>query len=134
MGFNDFYRISAHAVITDKENRVLLLKATYNDKTWGLPGGAIEPGETVHDAIRRECIEELGSAIEIQYMSGIYYHSYYNSHVCIFRCKFANSANITLSKEHSEFRYFTLEELSEIQKQRVTDCLQYDGYVKSAKF
>jgi ADP-ribose pyrophosphatase YjhB (NUDIX family) len=29
--------------------------------TWGLPGGRMEPGETMIDAMTRECCEELGS-------------------------------------------------------------------------
>jgi len=29
--------------------------------TWGLPGGKVEPGETLMAAIVRECTEELGS-------------------------------------------------------------------------
>ena len=29
MAFSDFYRVGAHAVITDSENRILLLKASY---------------------------------------------------------------------------------------------------------
>jgi len=28
--------------------------------TWGLPGGKIESGETLIDAMNRECIEEIG--------------------------------------------------------------------------
>jgi len=29
--------------------------------TWGLPGGRIEPGESLLDAMHRECCEELGA-------------------------------------------------------------------------
>jgi 8-oxo-dGTP pyrophosphatase MutT (NUDIX family) len=29
--------------------------------TWGLPGGRMEPGETMMEAMTRECREELGS-------------------------------------------------------------------------
>ena len=29
--------------------------------TWGLPGGKIESGETLIDAITRECVEEMGA-------------------------------------------------------------------------
>ena len=32
--------------------------------TWGLPGGKINPGETLIDAIYRECCEELGAMPE----------------------------------------------------------------------
>ena len=32
--------------------------------TWGLPGGRMEPGETMIDSIKRECHEELGGMPE----------------------------------------------------------------------
>ncbi|GAA5444103.1 hypothetical protein Misp06_02286 [Microbulbifer sp. NBRC 101763] len=134
MGFEDSYRLSAHAVITNEVGEVLQLLATYANRSWGLPGGALDPGETVHEALRRECREELGRDVDIDYLSGIYYHKVYNSHVFIFRARFIDRRHITLSNEHSEMAYFPLDQLSEVQRQRVRDCLEFDGSVRSAKF
>lgn len=50
MGFDDLYRFSVHAVIMYMEERVLLIRKTYCDQRWGLPGGGVEPGETIHEA------------------------------------------------------------------------------------
>lgn len=134
MAFEDLFRLSVHAVITNREHRILQLRQTYNDRRWGLPGGALEPGETFHEALVRECKEELGLNIHIEYMSGIYYHSAYNSHVGVFRCAFPSGASIRLSAEHSEYRFFPLDDLSTVQQHRVKDCLDFDGRVKSARF
>ncbi|OGT45868.1 MAG: NUDIX hydrolase [Gammaproteobacteria bacterium RIFCSPHIGHO2_12_FULL_41_20] len=134
MAFDDFFRLSAHAVFTNNQGRVLLLKATYAELRWGLPGGSIDPGETVHETLVRECKEELGVDIKILYMSGIYFHHIHNTHACVFRCEMPKDSPIILSTEHSEYRYFSLEEMNEVQRQRVQDCLQFDGTIKSAKF
>ncbi|HHX66121.1 MAG TPA: NUDIX domain-containing protein [Chloroflexi bacterium] len=134
MGFDDTYRLSVHAVILNKAGQVLQLKATYGGGGWGLPGGCLDPGETVHEALLRECREELGCAVEIDYMSGIYYHRAYNSHACIFACTLPADAEIRTSAEHSEYRYFDLDELSAVQRRRVQDCLEFDGQVRSAAF
>lgn len=133
MTFHDLYRLSSHAVILNENNQVLLLKATYSDLAWGLPGGALDLGETIHQALIRECLEELGSNIKIEYLSGVYFHSSVNSHAFIFKC-YLESSIIQLSEEHSEFKWFNLSELSEIQKIRVQDCLYYNGEVKSRSF
>jgi len=44
----------------------LLRNDTKNPSTWGLPGGKVEPGETLLGAMERECIEELGHMPEYQ--------------------------------------------------------------------
>ena len=134
MAFDDLFRLSSHAVIVNDENKILLLKATYTDKRWGLPGGSLEPGETIHEALIRECKEEIGLDVKIIYLSGIYFHSQFNSHVCIFRCTIPPNSSIELSSEHSEYKYFSLNELSPVQQHRMKDCLEFDGEIKSAKF
>lgn len=134
MSFEDQFRISVHAVITNDEGHILQVKATYGELRWGLPGGTLDPGETIHEALFRECFEELGVEVDILYLSGFYYHKAYNSQVGIFRCELPKNPVIVLSSEHSEYRYFPMDELSVVQKHRINDCLHFDGKVKSFKF
>lgn len=134
MGFHDFYRLSSHAVIFNENRQVLLLKATYADCAWGLPGGGLDQGETVHDALIRECQEELGCDVSIEYLSGVYYHSAVNSHAFMFRCTLQSDQPINLSDEHSEYRWLDFEQLSPVQKIRIEDCFHFDGQVKSRAF
>lgn len=134
MGFNDFYRFSVHAAIINEEGKVLQLKQTYGDKRWGLPGGGVEPGETIHEAIRRECLEELGVDIKISAFTGLYYHKSFNSQVGIFKCTLSEGSDIHLSSEHSEYRWFDISELSDVQKLRVQDALDFAGQVMSRAF
>ncbi|PYI56941.1 NUDIX domain-containing protein [Paenibacillus flagellatus] len=60
------YRVrkAARAVVFDLSGRIALLYAE-KDRYHKLPGGGIEPGETVVEALRRELLEETGSQIEV---------------------------------------------------------------------
>jgi 8-oxo-dGTP pyrophosphatase MutT (NUDIX family) len=134
MAFEDTFRLSSHAVITNDSGEVLLLKANYGDGNWGLPGGALEPTETIHEALLRECEEEIGCEVNIKYLSGVYFHSAYNSQAFIFRCDLNQGCKIQLSDEHTDYKYAPIETLSTVQQRRVAECLGFNGKVFSAKF
>jgi 8-oxo-dGTP diphosphatase len=53
------FRIGVFALIFDEDQRVLLAYRRDID-WWNLPGGGMEYGETVEDAVRREVREETG--------------------------------------------------------------------------
>ena len=54
-------REAVRALIVDPEQRVLLVRFEFPDASvWALPGGGIDPGESIHEALRRELIEEVG--------------------------------------------------------------------------
>jgi 8-oxo-dGTP diphosphatase len=133
VAYQDLYRLSAHAAIIDHKRRVLLIKSAYGSFGWELPGGALEPGETARECVERECEEELGQKISVGSLTGIYYHEVHNSHAFIFRAELV-SAQIILSAEHTDFRYFALEELSAVQRVRVEDSLRFEGEVIHGKF
>jgi 8-oxo-dGTP diphosphatase len=133
MSYNNLYRVSCHAVIFNDQNEVLLLKQTYSDKRWGLPGGSPEQSEDIYQTLNRECEEELGCKIMVHYLSGIYYHSEFNSYVFIFRCDLT-SKKIVLSEEHSEYGFFSIASLQDVQRLRVEDCLNFEGNVFSRSF
>lgn len=49
--------LGARAIATDSQGRVLLVKQTYT-RGWLLPGGGVEAGETMVEAVTREVREE----------------------------------------------------------------------------
>ncbi|TRZ65029.1 MAG: NUDIX domain-containing protein [Spirochaetia bacterium] len=58
------FRQTARAIVFDKEGKIALLfvsKKGYHK----LPGGGIEKGESIEDALKRECLEEIGCEIKI---------------------------------------------------------------------
>jgi len=50
-------------VLTDGE-RVLLVRHTYGDRRWDLPGGTLRSGEDPEEGVRREMAEELGLELD----------------------------------------------------------------------
>jgi 8-oxo-dGTP diphosphatase len=68
------YRLSLKAVVRDERGRVLLLRRSARCKAnagkWELPGGKLDPGETIDEALRREIAEETGLAVHIERVAG----------------------------------------------------------------
>lgn len=64
---NDYlFRIALKAYIVNDSGEVLLVKETGRD-AWDLPGGGMDHGETIHQALARELKEEIGYENDFSY-------------------------------------------------------------------
>lgn len=62
---NGRFTVTAAGIISDSEDRVLLLKHRFRAGSgWGIPGGFIEADEQPEEGLRRELREEIG--LELQ--------------------------------------------------------------------
>lgn len=58
------FTVGAMCMITREDGARLLVRHSYR-KGWGVPGGLLKRGEESADGARRECMEEVGLAIEL---------------------------------------------------------------------
>ena len=61
----------ASAIVADNEGRILLQRRSDNG-CWALPGGAMEVGECIAEAIAREVQEETGIDVAPERIVGVY--------------------------------------------------------------
>ena len=96
-----------------KDNKVLLFKRNETDESnpgkWAMIGGGVDAGETAEQALTREVKEESG--IFLKNFTNLKKYGYGNVILNIFYTNTFDDQNIKLNKEHSEYKYFTMEEL-----------------------
>ena len=71
--------LGVRALVIDHERRVFLIRHTYV-AGWQLPGGGVEVGETVHEALARELREE-GNIELIEAQPPRLFGVYFNRHI-----------------------------------------------------
>lgn len=84
--FSRAMTVGVRGMVLDGEGRVFLVKHSYVDG-WYLPGGGVEAGETLIEALKRELAEE--GSIELTgepELRGVYFHPLYSirDHVALY--------------------------------------------------
>ena len=120
------------ATVIVRDGRVLLVRHTYGELNWELPGGGADPGESGEEAARREALEEVGVTLAIERLTGLYWepHGALGWHHFVFRAALAPGSpepHVTDPTEISECAWFAPDALprplSSFTAQRIDDAL-----------
>lgn len=105
--------LGVRAVVIDDQSRVFLVRHTYVPG-WHLPGGGVEPGETLLDALRKELREEANIVAEDVTLHGMFFNARVSrrDHVAVYVVrKFIQTAPRKPDREIAETGFFALDAL-----------------------
>jgi ADP-ribose pyrophosphatase YjhB (NUDIX family) len=117
--------LGANAILTWEGK--LLLERRRDSNTWGLVGGGCKKWETGRQAIARECYEELGVRIPREAFQKLAVYddpgriaayrdgSIWRMVIVVYGYDFPEKPLLRLSKESRELRFFTKEEVRNLQ-------------------
>ena len=118
-------RLGANAIITC--NGKLLLEKRRDSDVWGLVGGGVKKTETEAQAMAREVQEELGIRIPKENFQKIAVYgepgriaayrdgSVWRMVIVVFRLELEKEPDMKISAESKDLRFFTKEELKDIE-------------------
>lgn len=113
---HDLLQLIAVAGVLLRDDGALLLQRRSDDGEWGLPGGAVELGESPAEALVREMAEETGLAVRPTELLGVVGPArliYPNDDLVeyfslVFRCDLLGGALSTADEQTLELRYWDL--------------------------
>jgi len=117
--------LGANAILTCRDR--LLLERRRDSDTWGLVGGGCKKTETGRDAIAREVYEELGLRIPKEAFTKLAVYdnpgriaayrdgSIWRMVIVVYSLDFPEEPAMRISSESKELRFFTREEIKEIE-------------------
>ncbi|QQS15983.1 MAG: nucleotide exchange factor GrpE [Candidatus Moraniibacteriota bacterium] len=121
---HELFQISQKIVVYDPEKKVFLMLKIADIESffvqkygvWDFPGGRVDVAESLEDSLSRELGEEIGFDVdESLKQSGVFLAEYRKKRVLTlgYTVQMSSSQDITLSSEHSEYRWVTAEEVAQ---------------------
>ncbi|MBS4198550.1 NUDIX hydrolase [Bacillus sp. FJAT-49732] len=128
--------VAVSAYVTNENGEVLLVKTHSRSDTWECPGGQVEVGEPLDDAVCREVLEETGIVICPVGITGIYYNA--TSHILsiVFKAEYVSGTINMQPEEIQEAMFIKINELNIEQyitrphmKSRTIDAMNSKNFI-----
>lgn len=125
----DTFHLGVKALIQDNEKKILLLRVNLKALTetkesyWDIPGGRVQRGHTVEETLIREIQEETGiiDLVNIKQFTMVLSNIRIPLKpldvglvLAIYTCEIGDNEEIKISNEHTEAKWFGLEEAAEL--------------------
>lgn len=132
--------VTVYGAIFNEKGEVLIVRRAPHDmhpNMWELPGGSLEYGEKVDEAVKREVKEEVGLDVKVRYP--VLVHSGMSTRIpdkqvvrIAFDCKlFDITQPIQLSPDHVEHRWMSLEEKDNItMSEFLADMMKNSSFLR----
>ena len=122
IGNQPLLMVGSTVLVLDAQNRLLMMKRS-DSGNWGVPGGAMELGETTEETARRELLEETGLEVGDLTLFDVFsgkelYYRYpsgeevYNVSIVYLTHEVHGTVKL-FDGEHYDFQYFDLANLPE---------------------
>jgi 8-oxo-dGTP pyrophosphatase MutT (NUDIX family) len=106
--------LGARGLVVDKDRKVFLVTHTYAPN-WQFPGGGVEPGETLREALSRELMEEANIEIlQPPLLHGVFFNSQASErdHIALFVVRSFRQVRAPVpNKEIAAHGFFSVEAL-----------------------
>ena len=123
-------------VFDPTQQKMLFIRRADNDR-WAIPGGYMEPGESLSEACKREVLEETGLSVEIQRLIGVYTSpnlrlEYPDGNkwqlVAFYFEVIVIGGELALSEETTDIRYFSQSEAEKLELSPLDQQRMLDGF------
>lgn len=111
-------------VIYREDGAICCVRHGYGVKDWNVPGGGIDQGESLLDAVYREVLEETNQRIRIDGLVGLYSVPESRDLMALFAATLLSSETWTPNGEIVEMDYFQIDSLPQPMHPCVVRCLR----------
>jgi 8-oxo-dGTP diphosphatase len=109
------FKLACYALVRNDKGEILILQRPANKRhfpnKWEFPGGKLDVGETIEQAVCREAREEAGMTVTPQSLAGAvdFLVGEYRVIMLILNST-SESDRVTISNEHQAYRWIRLDE------------------------